>query len=126
MENKKKNLGLAARTHMRAEMEGRVFLHDQQRLFIAPLHNLSAGGLFINKLTAIPVGAEVKLIIKSPYFQFPIQLEGKVVRIESQLEEKKGLAIQFINHNHQHAQIINETVLDVRKKMAQKALKNAA
>ena len=53
-----------ARAFPRANLPGRVYIHDEERLFIAPLDNISAGGIFIEGLTSFPQGRDVKIVVK--------------------------------------------------------------
>lgn len=68
--------------HTRIQLAGKVFIHDEDHLFIAPLNNVSAGGVFVDKLVSLPEGREVRLVIKSTRFSHPVQVTGKVIRVE--------------------------------------------
>lgn len=97
-----------ARQFVRAAMVGRVYIHDENQLFIAPLNNISAGGLFIDGLTDIPCGQTVKVVIKSPSLAEPVQAEGSVVRVET--AARKGLAVQFSRISESAQTIIARSV----------------
>lgn len=91
-----------ARQFPRAAVVGRVYIHDENQLFIAPLNNISAGGLFIEGLTEIGCGQAVKIVVKSPSLAEPIQAQGAVVRVET--ATRRGLAVQF-SHISKEAQM---------------------
>ena len=46
--------GVRGRIHLRADMQGQVIIHDGEKIYIAPLSNLSAGGVFIGLLDSLP------------------------------------------------------------------------
>lgn len=98
----------AERIHLRASMEGRVYIHDENNLFIAPLNNISAGGLFIDGLTSLPEGSDVKVVIKSAKLNQPIQAEGHIVRIED--GGRIGSAVQFTAISAASQVLIDDTV----------------
>ena len=77
----------------RATVEGRVYIHDESRLFIAPLLNISGSGIFIEGLTSLSHGAQVRLVIKSEELGVVIQAKGQIVRIEN--ESRVGTAVHF-------------------------------
>lgn len=96
------------RTHVRAQVAGKVFIHDENRLFIAPLNNLSAGGLFVDRLVSIPEGSRVRVVIKSDRFNDAVQALGKVVRVET--EGRRGLAVQFTAISKRAREVISKSV----------------
>lgn len=98
--------------HKRASIEGKVFIHDEEHLFIAPLNNISAGGLFIDQLVNISPGTEVRLVVKSPGLLEAIQLTGVVVRVER--DKRKGIAIEF-GRVDAHAKEVIETCVAERR-----------
>lgn len=81
------------RLYPRVKATGRVFIHDQEHIFIAPINNVSRGGIFVDKLVALEVGHQVKVIIKSDDFSSPLQASGKIIRVEN--DKRQGSAIQF-------------------------------
>lgn len=81
------------RKHPRIKATGRVFIHDQEHIFIAPLNNVSRGGLFVDKLIMLEPGSRVKVVIKSAEFSCPLQASGTIVRVET--DQRQGSAIQF-------------------------------
>ena len=105
--------------HKRAMVEGKVFIHDEEHLFIAPLNNISAGGIFIDQLIAIPEGSEVRVVVKSPGLNEAIQVSGKVVRVEQ--GSRKGMAIQFEEVSTRAKEIIEICVAEKRMQNVLKA-----
>ncbi len=96
------------RTHVRAQITGKVFIHDENRLFIAPLNNLSAGGLFVDRLVSIPEGSRVRVVIKSDSLHDAVQALGKVVRVET--DGRRGLAVQFTAISKKAREAISKSV----------------
>jgi len=105
--------------HQRAAIEGKVFIHDEEHLFIAPLNNISAGGLFIEQLVAIPTGTEVRIVVKAPGLSEAIQLEGVVVRVEK--ERRKGIAVEFRGMTSHAKEVIQTCVSEKRMESVLKA-----
>lgn len=81
------------RKHPRYSLAGRVFIHDEEQIFIAPLNNVSRGGLFMEKLVSLEVGQKVKVVIKSHSLSEPIHAHGTVVRVE--MDQRWGTAVAF-------------------------------
>jgi len=77
----------------RATVEGRVFIHNEERLFIAPIVDISEGGCFVGQLTALTKGAKIRAVIKSQTLGQPIQIVGTVIRVET--GNRTGVAIGF-------------------------------
>jgi len=102
----------------RAALHGQVLIHDDEHLFIAPVNNLSAGGMFIEQLINIPSGREVKLVLKSDQLTVPIQAHGTVVRVER--GGRRGLAVQFIGLDSAAKETIESFVLEARVESALK------
>ncbi len=105
--------------HKRAAIEGKVFIHDEEHLFIAPLSNISAGGLFIEQLVSIPQGTEVRIVVKSPRLDEPIQAAGTVVRVEG--DRRKGLAVEFKLVSNHAKGLIETCVAESRMEKVLKA-----
>lgn len=92
---RKKSHVITPRTYQRVDMKGRVYIHDAESLFIAPLKNISEGGVFIQGLTSLKLGKGVRVVIKCSAMAHPIQAKGRVVRVED--SRRKGSAVQFKN-----------------------------
>lgn len=102
----------------RAGLTGQVIIHDDRNLYIAPISNLSAGGLFIEQLVNIPAGKQVKVVVKSDRLSTPIQIQGTVVRVER--GGKRGLAVQFNEINADTKETIENFVFESRMETALK------
>jgi c-di-GMP-binding flagellar brake protein YcgR len=89
-----------------------VILHNEEQIFIAPLENISAGGLFINHVIQLQVGTEVRLVVKSPKMGVSVQAVGQVVRVEN--EARKGSAIVFTTISEVAQQMINACVFEAK------------
>ena len=94
--------------HRRAKVVGQVYIHNDERLFIAPLNNISAGGIFINGITSLRKGNNVKVIVKSPELDHAVQAKGKVVRIER--SDRRGLAVEFTDISETTRQFIERCI----------------
>lgn len=104
--------GQRLRVFQRANIQGQVLIHDENQLYIAPLQNISAGGLFIDELIQLPAGSHVRVVVKSDKLQAPVQATGTVVRIEK--EDRKGLAIEFTSISSRAREVIQNCVFETR------------
>jgi len=107
------------RVFARATLTGRVLIHDDNRLFIAPLANLSSGGIFVSQLVGLSQGAHVRVVIKSPRLGAPVQAVGRVVRVET--GPRKGLAVAFESIDPVFRQTIQKCVTEDQVARALKA-----
>jgi Tfp pilus assembly protein PilZ len=96
----------------RAEIKGQVIIHNEEHLFVAPIGNISAGGLFIEQLMAIPFGSQVRIVIKSSKFNTPIQALGNVVRIED--KDRRGMAVEFTQISKTARDYIKHLIVGVK------------
>jgi c-di-GMP-binding flagellar brake protein YcgR len=96
----------------RVTLKGQVLIHDENRLFIAPLNNISAGGVFIDELTVLPIGGEVRVVVRSPRLENPIQAVGTVVRVEDRL--RHGIAVEFTTISSEARECIQNCVFESR------------
>ena len=81
------------RAYARARIQGQVLIHNESHLYIAPLNNISAGGFFADKLVTLEAGTEVRIVLRSPKFNIPIQAIGTVIRVVH--EGNPGVAVEF-------------------------------
>jgi len=100
------------RVFQRAEIPGSVYIHDDKHLFIAPLTNISAGGVFVSGLTSLPQGRGVRIVIKSPRFETAIQAKGTIVRVER--SHRNGLAVEFTSISSKARDSIQNSVFESR------------
>jgi c-di-GMP-binding flagellar brake protein YcgR len=110
--------GQRLRVFERAAVVGHVIIHDEARLFIAPLVNLSAGGLFVDQLVSIPTGRPVRIVVKSPKLSHPVQAKGTVVRIEQ--KNRRGMAVEFTSISSRAREVIQNCVFEARMETALK------
>jgi len=82
-----------ARRHPRHQVSGKVFIHNEEHIFIAPLNNIGRGGLFVDKLVSLEIGQKVKVVIKSASLLVPIQATGTIIRVET--GDRMGTAVEF-------------------------------
>jgi len=111
--------GTRLRVFHRAEIEGRVFIHDDENLFNAALVNISAGGVFVRGLTSIPEGSLVRLVVKSANLESVVQATGTVVRVET--GDRRGLAVEFTSISSKAREIIQNCVFERRMESSLKA-----
>ena len=102
----------------RAEIEGNVLIHDEDQLYIARLNNISAGGLFVDRLVSLPEGRVVRLVVKSPKLEQPVQARGTIVRIQG--EGRPGLAVEFTSISSRSRDAIKNCVQEARMESALK------
>jgi type IV pilus assembly protein PilZ len=80
--------------------------------------NISQGGLFINTRKPLPVGSEVKIIIQLPGTNVPIDINGKVTRIEAvgnKTNAAPGMAVEFTELDRAKREKIESLVQRLRK-----------
>lgn len=108
------------RAYPRVTVPGRVFIHNQDKLFIAPLGDISQGGAFIEQLVSIPEGALVRVVIKSPKLTAPVQAMGRVIRVIDG-PERRGIAICFTqlmgNSREVISLCVSDEVMEVEQRM---------
>lgn len=102
----------AMQLHKRAAVSGSVILHDRTHWMIAPLINLSTGGIFVEGKTPLEKGCRVKLIVRSPGLDEPVQARGNVVRVEK--GKRTGLAIEFTSLSSEDRRKISTYVRETR------------
>jgi hypothetical protein len=104
----------------RAQIQGSVIIHDEDQLYIAPLNNISAGGLFVDSLVSLPEGRVVRVVVKSPRFEQPVQAHGTVVRIQG--KDRPGLAVEFTSISSRARDVIKNCVQEARMESALKVV----
>lgn len=108
------------RVFQRAEVQGEVLIHDDTRLYIAPLNNISAGGVFVDHLVSIPQGSQVRVVVRSPRLDNSVQAIGTVIRIEKQ--NRRGMAIEFTSISSKARELIQNCVFEARMEAALKVV----
>lgn len=102
----------------RAQVAGEVLIHDEGHLFIAPLNNVSAGGCFVDRLVSLHKGKIVRIVIRSPRFETPVQALGTVVRIEK--DGRTGTAVEFTSISTRSRETIQNCVFESKMETALK------
>ena len=100
------------RVFQRASIPGQVIIHDEEHLYIAPLQNISAAGLFIDQLEHFNEGSQVRMVVKSSRLAEPVQATGTVVRVQS--AGKRGLAVEFTSISTKAREMIQHYVFESR------------
>ncbi len=98
----------------RAEVPGRVFIHDDLTLREAAIGNLSAGGVFLKDITGLSAGTPVRVTIKARGLAIPVQAMGRIVRVEA--TSRVGLAVEFTSISSQSRNSIQSCVHEARLK----------
>ena len=96
----------------RIKLQGSVILHDEDALYIAPLNDISAGGIFINKLLSLPYGRSVRIVVKSKALRFPVQARGRIVRVQD--KERPGIAVEFTSISSREQEAIKNCVEEMQ------------
>lgn len=109
------------RVFQRVSVDGQVLIHDEEQLFIAPLNNISAGGLFVNDLVDLPRGRTVRVVVKSSKLKGPVQANGTIVRIQEG-EHGRGIAIEFTSISSAAREAIQSCVYESRMGSALKVV----
>lgn len=104
----------------RAAISGSVLIHDDTRLYEARIGNLSAGGIFLNNLTLLNAGTNVRVTIKASGLATPVQAMGKVVRVEEAL--RRGLAVEFTSISNHSRETLHNCVQEARLQEALKVV----
>lgn len=100
----------------RIQLEGRVFIHDDDHLYIAPLYNVSAGGVYVNKLVSLKTGCLVRVVIKSGKLGTAIQAKGRIVRVEK--NGRTGSAVEFDSLGQEYKSAIERYLSQNREEEA--------
>ncbi len=112
--------GQRLRVFQRATIPGEVIIHDDAALFIARLNNISAGGVFIEDLTALKPGSQVRIVVRSPKLDVTVQATGTVIRCEK--EGRRGVAIEFTSISSKAREVIQNCVFETRMETALKVV----
>ena len=100
------------RLFQRAKILGTVMIHDEEHLYIAPLEDISAAGVFIDQLENFSEGSQVRMVVKAGELGEPVQATGKVVRVQS--GAKQGLAVEFTSISSRARERIQNYVFESR------------
>jgi uncharacterized protein (TIGR02266 family) len=80
--------------------------------------NLSRGGLYINTDKPLPVDTVVRLLVTLPGAHFPVELKGRVTRINAMgavaANQSPGMAVEFVDVDDDKRSRIGEFVERLR------------
>lgn len=80
--------------------------------------NLSRGGLYINTDKPLPVETRVRLLVTLPGAHFPVELKGRVTRINAMgaapANQSPGMAVEFVDVDDDKRSRIGEFVERLR------------
>ena len=80
--------------------------------------NLSRGGLYINTDKPLPVDTVVRLLVTLPGAHFPVELKGRVTRINAMgavaANQSPGMAVEFVDVDDDKRPRIGEFVERLR------------
>ena len=93
--------GESKRVYRRIAIQGNALVHNEKALYLAPIANISGGGVFVSKLVQITEGSMVRLVIRSPKLAQPVTAHGKIVRVAPD-----GAAVVFTEISHEDRQAI--------------------
>lgn len=105
-------VGKRVQLHKRALVSGSVILHDRTVWMVAPLVNLSTGGIFVEGVSVLEKGSRVRVIVRSPGLDNPVAARGNVVRVER--GKRTGLAIEFTSLSSEDRRKISTYVRESR------------
>ncbi len=100
------------RVFQRAKISGQVIIHDEEHLYIAPIENISAAGVFIDQLEHFNEGSQVRMVVRSSHLNEPLQATGTVVRVQT--GPKRGLAVEFTSISTRAREMIQNYVFESR------------
>lgn len=83
--------------------------------------NLSKGGLYINTDKPLPVDTVVRLLVTLPGAHFPVELKGRVTRINAMgtvpANQSPGMAVEFVDVDDDKRSRIGEFVERLRSEL---------
>ena len=83
--------------------------------------NLSKGGLYINTDKPLPVDTVVRLLVTLPGAHFPVELKGRVTRINTMgavaANQSPGMALEFVDVDDDKRSRIGEFVERLRSEL---------
>lgn len=115
----------SARKADRLHHELLVAYPTEDGFITAPATNISKGGLFINTQNLLAVGTTLKLILSLPDSASPLNLTGKVSRVnevDSATSSGPGMAIEFLDVDDEKKARIERFVERLRKELPDELL----
>lgn len=108
--------GIERRQSPRADLLVRVNYTAVDALFSEFARNVNEGGIFIETETPQPIGTPVELEFKLPGMDQPIEVLGRVVRVDHDGPDGSGMGIEFENLDINCRELINDIIRKLRTK----------
>ena len=108
--------GIERRDSPRADLLVRVNYTAVDSLFSEFARNVNEGGIFIGSESPQPVGTAVELEFKLPGAEEPLEVIGRVVRVDHEGPDGSGMGIEFENLDHNCRDLINDVIRKLRTK----------
>ena len=106
--------GIERRKSPRADLLVRVDYTAVDALFSEFARNVNEGGIFIETETPQPIGTTVELEFKLPGMDEPLQVIGRVVRVDHEGPDGSGMGIEFENLDDDCRALINDLIRKLR------------
>ena len=108
--------GSERRKSPRSDLLVRVDYTAVDSLFSDFARNVNEGGIFVESQTPQPVGTTVELEFKLPGMDEPLEVVGRVVRVDRDGPEGSGMGIEFENLDRNCRDLINDVIRNLRTK----------
>jgi type IV pilus assembly protein PilZ len=108
--------GAERRKSPRSEFLVRVDYTAVDSLFSDFARNVNEGGIFVESQTPQPVGTTVELEFKLPGMDEPLEVIGRVVRVDRDGPDGSGMGIEFENLDRGCRDLINDVIRNLRTK----------
>lgn len=108
--------GIERRHSPRAGILVRVNYTAVDALFSEFARNVNEGGIFIESEAPQPVGTTVELEFKLPGMDGPLEVIGRVVRVDHDGPDGSGMGIEFENLDRNCRDLIDDVIRKLRTK----------
>jgi len=108
--------GIERRKSPRADLLVRVNYTAVDALFSEFARNINEGGVFVETESPQPVGTPVELEFKLPGMDEPLEVIGRVVRVDRDGPDGSGMGIEFENLDSDCRNLINDLIRKLRAK----------
>jgi type IV pilus assembly protein PilZ len=81
--------------------------------------NISRGGVFVNTAQPLAVGTPVRLLVSLPDQDVPIEVSGRVLRVQEASSGTPGMGIEFVDLAPEVRERIDGFVASLREKLGQ-------
>ena len=106
--------GIERRKTPRSDLLVRVNYTAVDSLFSELARNINEGGIFIESEAPQPVGTTVELEFKLPGTDEPLDVIGRVVRVDHEGPDGSGMGIEFENLDVDCRDLINDVIRNLR------------